>query len=77
MPRAKNPKDRVRINRIKEVLAEQGRTQVWLSEKINKDPNTIASMCNNVTQPRLKDLKEIARLLNVNIKELLYDTPVK
>jgi putative transcriptional regulator len=65
------------INRIKEVLTEQGRTQRWLATQINKDPNTIASICNNLSQPHLKDLKKIAALLNVNIKELLYDTEVK
>ena len=66
-----------RINRVKEVLINKERSQKWLSEKLDKSTNTVASMCNNITQPHLKDLKRIAELLNVNIKDLLYDTPVK
>jgi transcriptional regulator with XRE-family HTH domain len=66
-----------RINRIKEVLVNKDVTQKWLSERLGRDPNTVAKFCNNKTQPHLKDLKRIAEILNVNIKDLLYDTPVK
>jgi transcriptional regulator with XRE-family HTH domain len=66
-----------KINRVKEVLKKQGRTQAWLADELGRGRNTIASICNNYTQPHLRDLKEIARILNVNIRELLYDTPVK
>ena len=66
-----------KINCIKEFLQEQGRSQRWLAAELSKAPGTIAGMCNNITQPHLKDLKRIAELLNVNIKDLLYDTPVK
>ncbi|MBL7931101.1 MAG: helix-turn-helix transcriptional regulator [Bacteroidia bacterium] len=72
-----NPKSGDKINRIKEVLEEQGRTQRWLAKETDKAPGTVANFCNNLTQPHLADLKEIALLLNVNIKDLLYDTPVK
>ena len=73
-----NPKIKaVKINRIKEVLLNKDKSQKWLSEELEKSTNTIASMCNNITQPHLKDLKRIAELLNVNIKELLYDTMVR
>jgi len=63
-----------RINRIKEVLVIQGKSQKWLSENIGKNTNTIASICNNKTQPHLKDLKRIAELLDVDIKDLLVST---
>lgn len=72
-----SPKTGERLNRIKEVLAEQGRSQRWLAVEIQKDHNTVAKMVNNLTQPHLKDLKRIAELLNVDIRELLYPTPVK
>jgi transcriptional regulator with XRE-family HTH domain len=64
-----------RINRIKEVLVIKGISQKALAEKMGKTQNTIASICNNnKTQPHLKDLKQIANILNVDIRELLVPT---
>jgi transcriptional regulator with XRE-family HTH domain len=63
-----------RINRIKEVLVIQGKTQIWLAEKIGKTTTAVASMCNNKSQPHLKDLKKIAKILDVDIRELLVPT---
>ena len=60
-----------RINRIKEVLVIKGMSQKELAIKLGKNPNTITSMCNNKTQPHLKDLKIIANIIQVDIKELL------
>jgi transcriptional regulator with XRE-family HTH domain len=34
-------------------------------------------MCNNKTQPHLKDLKRIAKILDVDIRELLVPTKDK
>jgi transcriptional regulator with XRE-family HTH domain len=66
-----------RINRIKEILVIQGRTQKWLAEKTGKSTTTIASICNNKTQPHLKDLKKMAKILDVDIRELLVPTKIK
>lgn len=63
-----------RINRVKEVLVSNGMSQKDLAEKLGKNPNTIASICNNKSQPHLKDLKRIARILDVDIRELLVPT---
>jgi len=63
-----------RINRIKEILVIQGHKQVWLAEKMGKSTTAVAAMCNNKTQPHLKDLKKIAFILNVDIRELLVAT---
>ena len=63
-----------RINRIKEVLVIQGKSQVWLAGKIGKSTTAVAAMCNNKTQPHLKDLKKIAQILDVDIRELLVST---
>ena len=63
-----------RINRIKEVLVIQGKSQVWLAEKLGKSTTAITAICNNKSQPHLKDLKRIAQILDVNIKELLVST---
>lgn len=63
-----------RINRIKEVLVIQGKSQKWLSERMGKTPTTIASICNNKSQPHLKDLVRIAEILDVDARELIVPT---
>jgi putative transcriptional regulator len=65
-----------RINRIKEVLVIKGISQKELAERIGRNPNTIASICNNKTQPHLKELKRIAKYLDVDIRELLVSTKI-
>ena len=63
-----------KINRIKVVLAEKEVQQKGLAEAIGRTTNTIASICNNKTQPNLYDLKKIAEYLDVDIRELLVPT---
>jgi transcriptional regulator with XRE-family HTH domain len=63
-----------RLNRIKEILVIKEKSQKWLSEKLGKTANTITSICNNKSQPHLKDLKKIADMLDVDIRELLVPT---
>lgn len=62
------------INRIKVVLAEQGRTNKWLSEKIGKNTTTVSRWCTNDIQPSVETLLEIAEILNVDIKDLLISS---
>ena len=63
-----------RINRIKEVLVIKGISQKELAAQLGKNPNTVTAMCNNKSQPHLKDLKRIAKILDVDIRELLVPT---
>lgn len=63
-----------RINRIKEVLVIQGKSQVWLAEQLGKSTTSITAICNNKSQPHLKDLKKIAEILDVDIRDLLVAT---
>lgn len=60
-----------KYNRIREVLEGQGKTQTWLSEKLDMDFVTITRYVNNLRQPRIEILFEIAKALKVNPKELL------
>lgn len=62
------------LNRIKVVLVENKRTNKWLAEQMDKNPATISKWCTNSSQPDLSTLKQIAELLNVDIKELLCST---
>lgn len=62
------------INRLKVVLAEQGRTNKWLAEKLDKNTATISRWCTNGMQPSLETLVEIAEALDVDVKDLLVST---
>ncbi|WP_103725912.1 helix-turn-helix domain-containing protein [Flavobacterium croceum] len=59
------------MNRIKEVLKEKGIKQVWLAEKLGKSYNMVNGYVTNKRQPSIELLYKIAKLLNVNAKELL------
>ena len=62
------------INRLKAVLAEQGKTNKWLAEKLNKNETTISRWCTNEVQPSMDTFIEIAKMLNVDVKELINST---
>lgn len=62
-----------RMNRIKEVLEQKGITQTWLAEQLGKSYNMVNSYVQNRQQPRLEVLFEIAKILEVNAKDLLVD----
>ena len=61
------------MNRIKEVLEERGIKQTWLAEKLGKSFCMVNSYVCNRRQPSLEVLFEIAKILNVNPKELIED----
>ena len=60
------------INRLKVVLAEKQRTNKWLAEQLDKDPATVSKWCTNTAQPGLETLVEIAKVLDVDVKDLLW-----
>ncbi len=59
------------MNRIKEVLEEKGIKQTWLAEKLGK------SYVQNRQQPRLEVLFEIAKILDVEVADLLAEQKKK
>lgn len=59
------------INRIKVVLADKKRTNKWLAEQLGKDPATISKWCTNKAQPALETIIEIAKLLEVEVADLI------
>jgi len=69
-------KDKI-MNRIKEVLEEKGIKQVWLAERLGKSFNTVNGYVQNRTQPSLETLYEIAKILQIDAKELLITTTSK
>ncbi|WP_430899751.1 MULTISPECIES: helix-turn-helix transcriptional regulator [unclassified Paraflavitalea] len=62
------------INRLKAVLAEQGKTNKWLAEKLCKNETTISRWCTNEVQPSMDTFVDIAKLLNIDVKELINST---
>ncbi len=60
------------INRIRVVLAEKGLTNKWLAERMKKNPTTVSRWCNNDMQPSLETLLDIAGVLGIDIKDLLW-----
>ena len=59
------------LNRIKGVLADKNKTNLWLSEKLGKDKSTISKWCTNDQQPTLETLFDIAEILKVEVCELI------
>ena len=60
------------INRIKLVLVEKKRTNRWLAKELGKDEGTVSKWCTNSVQPGLETLREIAVLLDVDVKDLIW-----
>ena len=65
-----------KINRIKVVLVERDKTNKWLAEQLGKDYSTVSKSCTNTTQPNLETLIQIAKVLGVEVQELLVKQPV-
>ena len=59
------------INRIKVVLAEKKRTNKWLADQLGKDPATVSKWCTNSCQPPMETYIRIAKLLEVDLKDLV------
>ena len=58
-------------NRLKVVLAEQNKSGKWLALQLGKTENTISRRVRNINQPTVEQLFDIAKILNVDVKELL------
>ena len=61
-------------NRIKAVLAEKKKTNLWLAEKLGKATQSVSKWCTNQSQPSLETLFSIAEVLDVDVRELIVST---
>ena len=64
------------INRIKVVLADKRKTNKWLAEQLGKDQTTISKWCTNTSQPDLGSLIKTAKLLGVELADLVREENV-
>lgn len=60
-----------KINRIKVMLVDKGKTNRWLATQLGKDPATVSKWCTNSAQPTLETMMQIAKLLNVEMNDLV------
>ena len=63
----------MKLNRIQTVLVEKDLTQTWLAEQLGKSFSTTNAYCCNRQQPNLDTLYKIAKLLSVELKDLIVD----
>ena len=61
------------MNRIKAVLEEKGRTQVWLAEELGKSYNMVNAYAKNRRQPSIEILFRIAEILEIEAKDLIEE----
>ena len=59
------------LNRLKVVLVEKKKTGKWLAEQLGKSACAVSKYCSNSVQPDLYTLDQIARILDIDVKELL------
>lgn len=60
-----------KYNKLKRVLKQKKRTGKWLAEELGVDETTVSRWCQNIAQPSVQTLFDIAELLHVEPSELL------
>ena len=59
------------LNRLKVVLAEKKKSNLWLSRQLGCAPTTVSKWCTNSSQPPLEQLMKTAKLLGVDLNDLV------
>jgi transcriptional regulator with XRE-family HTH domain len=67
-------KSKPTYNRIKAVLVEQNKTNLWLAETLGMNKTTVSKWCTNEVQPSMESLFNIAKALDVDVRELIVST---
>lgn len=60
-----------KLNRIRVVLAERDLNNKWLADKLGKDQATVSKWITNTTQPNLETMMQIAKVLEIQVDDLL------
>ena len=63
-----------KYNRLKIVLAEKEKTGTWFSEQMGHSISTVSRWMTNKVQLSVEQLYEIARHLDVDVKDLLVSS---
>jgi len=59
------------LNRVKVILAEKKKSNLWLSKQLGCAPTTVSKWCTNSSQPPLEMLMKMSKVLDVELKELV------
>ena len=70
-----NRENEVEQNKIS--LGRKKLSQKWLAEQLGKSFSTINAYCCNRQQPNLDTLYKIAKLLSVELKDLIVDKTIE
>jgi putative transcriptional regulator len=65
---------KINYNRIKAVLAERDISSKELAKHLERTESTVSRWCTNDVQPSIEVLYEVAKYLDVDIRELLVST---
>jgi putative transcriptional regulator len=65
------------MNRIKEVLEQKGIKQIWLADQLGKSYNIVNGYAKNRNQPSLDILFKIAKILDVDVRDLIVSSKNK
>jgi transcriptional regulator with XRE-family HTH domain len=74
LPKTQRTLAKQELNRIRVVLAELNQKNKWLADELGKNQATVSQWCNNVRQPSIETLNAIAKVLDVDIRQLLNST---
>jgi DNA-binding XRE family transcriptional regulator len=61
------------LNRIQQVLTEEGKSQKWLASELGTSTVTVNMWCKNRSQPPLKKSYRIAQLIQTSPSKLLVE----
>lgn len=61
-----------KLNRLGEVLKERGIKNQFIADKLKVTKASVSNYVNNIHQPSLEVLYQIATILNISITELVY-----
>ena len=59
------------LNRLKVILAEKKKSNLWLSRDLGCSPTTVSKWCTNSSQPPLEMLMKMTKLLGVDMNDLV------
>lgn len=74
--------DKIKLNRLKEILAREDRTTTWLADRIGKSRVVVSNYVNNNAQPSIETLFRIAAAfqaegLNIQPREFVAEGDAK
>ena len=59
------------------MLGELNKKNKWLADELGKNQTTVSQWCNNMRQPSIETLYEIAKVLEVDVRQLINPTKVQ